>query len=156
VGIIEATGYKADLDWLDPWVRDLLADESTAPNLRIPYLLSRGSVLSRRLPTLGFVGFYEGPYWGVMELQARLLARSWAKRGSEQLQSLVPELYKYDDTKRMQEAMNQRSLQVPQFWMADYVGLLEEFARETEVSRDDSLFGGQTGPAFPPIHRRKK
>jgi hypothetical protein len=61
----------------------------------------------------------------------------------------VPDLYKYDDTKRMQEAMNQRSLQVPQFWMADYVGLMEEFARETGVSRDDSLFGGQMGPAFP-------
>ncbi|CAG5174732.1 uncharacterized protein ALTATR162_LOCUS10902 [Alternaria atra] len=149
VGIIEATGYKADLDWLDSRVRALLAEDNTTPNLRIPYLLSRGSVLSRRVPTIGFVGFYEGPYWGVMEMQARLLAQSWAKPEAEQSQSRVPDLYKYDDTKRMQEAMNQRSLQVPQFWMADYVGLMEEFARETGVSRDDSLFGGQMGPAFP-------
>ncbi|CAN9425111.1 unnamed protein product [Alternaria alternata] len=149
VGIIEATGYKADLDWLDPCVRGLLAEDSTAPNSRIPYLLSRGSVFSQRVPTIGFVGFYEGPYWGVMEMQARLLAQSWAKRDSEQLPSLFSELHRYDDTKRMQEAMNQKSLQVPQFWMADYVGLIEEFARGTGASRDDSLLGGQTGPTFP-------
>ncbi|KAG9196644.1 hypothetical protein G6011_01765 [Alternaria panax] len=153
VGIVEATGYKADLDWLDPSVRGLLADDSTAQNLRIPYLLSRGSVFSQRIPTIGFVGFYEGPYWGVMELQARLLAQNWTKQESVQSPSRVPELYKFDDTKRMQEAMNQKSLQVPQFWMADYVGLMEEFARETGVSRDDSVFGGQAGPAFPSRYR---
>jgi hypothetical protein len=148
-GIIEATGYKADLDWLDSRVRALLADENTNHNLRIPYLLSRGSVFSRQVPTIGFVGFYEGPYWGMMEMQARLLAQSWTKRDAEQSSSPVSALYTYDDTKRMQEAMNQRSLQVPQFWMADYVGLMEEFARGTGVSRDDSLFDGQTGPAIP-------
>ncbi len=149
VGIIEATGYRADLDWLDVHVRTLLADHDTTPNSRIPYLLSRGSIFSRKIPTIGFVGFYEGPYWGVMEMQARILAQRWAKREAEQFESLVPDLYEYDDTKRMQEAINQRSLQVPQFWMADYVGLMEELSREAGVSRNDTVFGGQSGPAFP-------
>jgi hypothetical protein len=95
------------------------------------------------------VGFYEGPYWGVMEMQARLLAQRWTKQEPEHLASLTSDLYKFDDTKHMQQAIDQKSLQVPQFWMADYVGLMEEFARETRASRDDTLFGGQSGPAFP-------
>ncbi|KAI4707045.1 hypothetical protein J4E89_008380 [Alternaria sp. Ai002NY15] len=153
VGIIEATGYKADLDWLDARVQSLLADGSDNPNPRIPYILSRGSVFSQQIPTIGFVGFYEGPYWGMMEMQARLLAQRWAKREPEQSATLSSALYTYDDTRHMQNAMGQRSLQVPQFWMADYVGLMEEFARETGVSRDDTLFGSQSGPAFPSRYR---
>lgn len=85
----------------------------------------------------------------MMEMQARLLAQSWTKQDAEHSSSSVSALHTYDDTKRMQQAINHRSLQVPQFWMADYVGLMEEFARGTGISRDDSLFDGQTGPAFP-------
>ncbi|KAI0586917.1 Pyr-redox-3 multi-domain protein [Pyrenophora tritici-repentis] len=150
VGIIEATGYKADLNWLDSRVRDLLDDDDAAPNARIPYLLSRGSILASRVPTIGFVGFYEGPYWGVMELQAQFLAQTWAKLESTKAIGLPDrEIYRTNSTKDMRVAMKENPLQIPQFWMADYVGLMEEFARETKVTRADSAFNGQTGPAFP-------
>jgi hypothetical protein len=33
--------------------------------------------------------------------------------------------------------------------MADYIGLLEEFSRSAGLLRDDSVLGGQSGPAFP-------
>ncbi|EUC38588.1 hypothetical protein COCCADRAFT_608 [Bipolaris zeicola 26-R-13] len=150
-GIIEATGYKTDLDWLDPQVRELLNDKDTPPNARIPFVLSRGSIFANKFPTLGFVGFYEGPYWGVMETQARFLAEAWAKQEiTTLLESPDREIYKPDSAKYMREAMKKDPLQVPQFWMSDYVGLIEEFAREAGLSRDDSAFDGkQTGPAFP-------
>jgi len=151
VGIIEATGYKVDLGWLDTRVRDLLNDDNdAAPNMRIPYLLSRGSVLASQVPTIGFVGFYEGPYWGVMELQAQFLAQTWAQLKPTKPMDLPDrDVYKSDATKQMRVAMKEKPLQIPQFWMADYVGLMEEFARETKTTRDDSAFKGQTGPAFP-------
>ncbi|KNG49273.1 hypothetical protein TW65_04254 [Stemphylium lycopersici] len=156
VGIIEATGYRADLDWLDPHVKDLLNDESATPNVRIPFLLTRGSILASRVPTIGFIGFYEGPYWGVMETQARFLAKAWVKRQSTDSLDLPDlEIYKEEATVRMREAMSERSLQVPQFWMSDYVGLVEELAREAGLLRDDSAFDGQTGPAFPSRYQGK-
>ena len=43
----------------------------------------------------------------------------------------------------------EESLQVPQFWMADYVGIVEEIAREAGVKRVDAAFDGQKGPIFP-------
>ena len=100
------------------------------------------------LPTIGFVGFYEGPYWGVMEMQARFIAQTWATYNPEYRPDR--DIHQHYVTERMRHAMRYEwSLQVPQFWMADYVGLIEEFARETGITRDDSAFGGQAGPAFP-------
>jgi hypothetical protein len=155
-GIIEATGYKSDLSWLDSRVQYIL-NEGAAPNARIPFPLSRGSILSSRIPTIGFIGFYEGPFWGVMEMQARFLAETWALHPPSE-QGTLPDrdVYTHNTTKSVQEAINNRSLQVPQFWMADYVGLLEEFAREAGATRDDSVFDGhQAGPAFPARYQSK-
>ncbi|KAF1836790.1 FAD/NAD(P)-binding domain-containing protein [Decorospora gaudefroyi] len=150
VGIIEATGYKTDLDWLEPSVKDLLHDENATSNPRVPYLLTRGSILAPRIPTIGFVGFYEGPYWGFMEMQARFIAETWAKH-EPVAPGLLPQrdIYQNHVTKRMQEEMNEKSLQIPQFWMSDYLGLMEELAREVGVTRDNSVLGDQTGPVFP-------
>jgi hypothetical protein len=39
--------------------------------------LNVNGVLGREEPTLGFVGFYRSPYWGVMEMQARFLGKYW-------------------------------------------------------------------------------
>ncbi|KAK1919769.1 hypothetical protein P3342_002062 [Pyrenophora teres f. teres] len=85
-----------------------------------------------------------------MELQAQFLAQTWAKLESTKTMGLPDrDIYKDDAAKNMRVAMKENALQIPQFWMADYVGLMEEFARETKVTRNDSTFKGQTGPAFP-------
>ncbi len=102
------------------------------------------------IPSIGFVGFYEGPYWGVMEMQARFIAQIWAKYGTELESSPKVEIFEKDTTESMRHAIRHEwSMQVPQFWMADYVGLVEEFARGVGVARDDSAFDGQSGPIFP-------
>ncbi|EEY16267.1 conserved hypothetical protein [Verticillium alfalfae VaMs.102] len=43
----------------------------------LPLALGFHGTQHRDLPTLGFVGFYRSPYWGVMEMQARFLAALW-------------------------------------------------------------------------------
>jgi hypothetical protein len=148
VGIIEATGYQSDLSWLDPQVQNMIGYDASSTNLRIPPSLSRGSIFCARAPTIGFIGFYPGPYWGVMEAQALLLAETWSKPNFAHLPDR--DIYKHDTTEAMQFAINNKSLQVPQFWMGDYVGLMEELAREAGTTRSDTAFGGQqTGPIFP-------
>ncbi|KAJ4345098.1 hypothetical protein N0V95_005911 [Ascochyta clinopodiicola] len=147
VGIIEATGYKVGLNYIHDKPKGFLYPDATCP--RIPFLLTRGSVLSD-ISTLGFVGFYEGPYWGVMEMQARFIANTWFKSTPDIDNPTRAALNQLDTTERMRHNMRfEGSLEVPQFWMADYIGLVEEFAREAGVKRVDTGFDGQKGPAFP-------
>lgn len=79
---------------------------------------------------LGFVGFYRGPWFGVMEMQARYLGQLW---------SGDPQVTNTTDTA---DGMNGRppdstneNLPRGQFPMADYVGLMESLARKTGVRR---------------------
>jgi len=146
-GIIEATGYLPNLGFLDQSVLSLLGPDPTCP--RVPLLLSRGSVFAKEIPTLAFVGFYEGPYWSVMEMQARLVADTWSREDNDGNFMRDAAIYRQTEAEEMRRAIKERSLQVPQFWMMDYVGLVEEFARLTSTQRNDTSFGGQSGPAFP-------
>lgn len=85
-----------------------------------------------------------------MELQARFIAKTWSRSEAVATDSASTRLSELDTTERMRhEIIIGRSLQVPQFWMADYVGLVEEIAREAGVNRADAVFGGQKGPIFP-------
>ncbi|KAI8936083.1 hypothetical protein NX059_007582 [Plenodomus lindquistii] len=148
-GIIEATGFKVDLDYLDATVKAHLDfDPSCA---RIPFRFTQASTVG--LPNLAAVGFYEGPFWGVMEMQARYIADIWA-RGATLLDNLDKSpksgSFSGDVVGEMREAMKDEcALQVPQFWMSDYVGFVEQFAREVGIARNDQGFGHQLGPAFP-------
>jgi hypothetical protein len=146
-GVIEATGYKTNLDFFDENLRQLLSYDYMCP--RIPLLLSRGSVFAPKIPSLAFVGFYEGPYWSVMELQARFVMETWMKEEqASTLRTRQDKIFQQHEAEAMRQALTTRSLQVPQFWMADYVGLVEEFARLTGVERNDSALGIGVGPAF--------
>lgn len=151
MAIIEALGYKVGLDYLHDTPKGFLYPDSSCP--RIPFLLTRGSMLSDN-PTLGFVGFYEGPYWGIMEVQARYIADSWFKSTPDPMNPTRAGLNQLDTTERMRYQLRfEGSLQVPQFWMADYVGIIEEIAREAGVKRIDAAFSGQKGPIFPSRYR---
>jgi hypothetical protein len=150
--IIEATGYSSSPHFLlcsrDPGqVRHRAQYDEECP--RVPLLLSRGSVFVEHMPTIGFVGYYEGPYWSVMEQQARLIADTWTTEAyTNMARSHTDIVYQRDDAENMRAAMKVKSLQVPQFWQADYVGLVEEFARHNSITRHDTTFGAQAGPAF--------
>ena len=75
--IIACTGYRSHLDFLAPEILETLQYEesdSFAP------LVMCHDTFHPKLPGLGFVGMYRGPYFGVMELQARLLAGLFSKQ----------------------------------------------------------------------------
>ncbi|KAF2644334.1 hypothetical protein P280DRAFT_466975 [Massarina eburnea CBS 473.64] len=141
VGIIEATGFQTHLEYLADDVKKALDYDSSCS--RVPFLLSPGSIFSPNVPSLAFVGFYEGPYWEVMEMQARLVAQRWGE--CAEVASLD-----ISQTQEVREAIKRRQPNVPQFWMADYVGLVDEFSRLSGVKRNDTLFeDSQKGPVFP-------
>jgi hypothetical protein len=145
VAVIEATGYDVNLSYLSDEVKtDLQFDPDCS---RLPLILGKGSVFnagSRFKEELAFVGFYEGPYWGVMEAQSHLIAEAWA--------GVIPSdstLYSPTEQLSLRKSILTRDLDVPQFWMSDYVGLVEEISRLGGISRTDSGFAGQAGPIFP-------
>ena len=142
-GVIEATGFQSHLTYLSTRVKQALEHDPDTP--RIPFVLSRGSIFSENIPSMAFVGFYQGPYWGVMDLQAKTIAQRWECEADS---SSAMEKLDTSDSRLMRQAIKEKKLEVPQFWMADYVGLIEEFARSAGLQRDDTAFG-QGGPVFP-------
>ena len=149
--IVLATGftpYKA-LSFLPDAV--LSALEYSENNSFSPLLLDDMGTSHADIPDLGFVGFYRGPYWGVMEMQARFLARNWARDDNSVLAT---------DTRAVerQRARELRNVDCGQFPMGDYVGLMESFARDLEMSRvsvSDSGSEKRTGPVFPARYTQK-
>lgn len=79
-------------------------------------------------------------------MQARIIADTWSKGNDF---SRTAAIYQSTEAEAMRRAIADRSLQVPQFWMMDYVGLVEEFARLSCTKRNDTTFSGQSGPVFP-------
>ncbi|PVI00407.1 hypothetical protein DM02DRAFT_395380 [Periconia macrospinosa] len=145
VGIIEATGYQVHLDYLSNQVKERLDYDPRCS--RVPLLFSPGSIFNPNVPNLAFIGFYEGPYWAVMEMQARLVAQAWDDLSEKEARVQDVDM---SQSLSVREAVKNGAPEVPQFWMADYVGLTDEFARLTGVERHDSSFDGrQKGPAFP-------
>ncbi|KAF2242653.1 hypothetical protein BU26DRAFT_129889 [Trematosphaeria pertusa] len=143
-GIIEASGYQVHLNYLSDRVKKALDYD---PNCRrLPFLLSHGAVFNPNVPQMAFIGFYEGPYWGFMEAQARLVAQAW---NPDSGQAARPETSDLSESRLIRQAIKDRALDLPQFSMGDYVGLMEEFSRATNVERHDYALGLQEGPAFP-------
>ena len=152
--VVMATGLtpQRSLEWLPQDVLDTLQHDKE--HHRIPLILQHGSYSHSGLPELGFVGFYEGPYWGIMEMQARMLVQEWAfpikgnvmdkatsneARESERQQMLA-----------LRAALTSEPESFSQFWMGDYVGFMEFFARVLSIDRTElDGFEERGGPLVP-------
>ncbi|KAH8815433.1 flavin-containing monooxygenase-like protein [Xylogone sp. PMI_703] len=140
--VVLATGFSANesLDFLPESVLSILQYDPSASEF--PVALSVHSTLNAKLPTLGFVGFYRSPYWGVMEMQARYLDRLWS--GDEHAQKILQE----DST--MQAMVELRTDERrAQFPMGDYMYLMESLGDATVVKRRGPEEGKRTGIVFP-------
>ncbi|RAK97122.1 uncharacterized protein BO80DRAFT_468030 [Aspergillus ibericus CBS 121593] len=133
--IITATGYTpfSALSFLSPSVLSTLEYSTKDPFL--PLILDGKGTSHADIPDLGFVGFYRGPYWGAMEMQARSLASTWARDSGpyfshEQLLQRSTER----DFLRSLRSNNQGSHR-SQFPMGDYIGLMESLARDLNIPR---------------------
>ncbi|KDQ08536.1 hypothetical protein BOTBODRAFT_59266 [Botryobasidium botryosum FD-172 SS1] len=129
--IVMATGFRTSLPFLDQSVIDTISFDPN--NLLIPAPLYR-CVFHPSLPTAAFVGMYRGPYFGVIELQARWVAAVFSgrlPRPSEkaQLEGIELEKQLRDHVPRTQ------------FPHSDYVGLMHDLSSELNID----------APAIPPV-----
>ena len=142
--VILATGFDAtpSLSFLP---KDTLNSLHFDPNCEeFPLALNVHTVINRSLPTLGFVGFYRSPYWGVMEMQARYLAKLWS--GDERASIALAEDRTMDPMLKLRR--DPRRAQFPM----DYVYLMESFASILGIKRHESdpTKDTRTGLVFPP------
>lgn len=148
-GVVYATGYTP-MPILDIFSQEVKQELEHHPEShRLPLILHAYNTFHPGIPQLGFVGYYEAPYWSVMELQARLLVQVWsdivAPRNDKyrHMQEAIPTLEKMRD---LRSAMLEKQPDVPQYWNNDNVGLLEEISTELGIRRCDEGFGAQKGP----------
>jgi dimethylaniline monooxygenase (N-oxide forming) len=131
--VILSTGFTSSLPFFDPPVLDAIGFDGS--DQLQPKLLHR-TMLHPDLPGLSFVGHYRGPYFPVMELQARWLA-----------QVLAGELPMPDRATMLAGIAEERMLRAqeprPQFPHADFVAMADMLAREAgvfpELPADDPL-----------------
>ncbi len=150
--VVYATGYTAStaLRFLPDEVKTQLEFDAACP--RLPLLLESGFLTHTALiPDLAFIGFSDGPYWGVMEMQARTTAKRWAPDMDSGLGVRVD----LDSAKVLsgmhdfRHAMAHDKLAVPQNLFGDYVGLMEQSSRELNLERVDLKWGEREGPICP-------
>ncbi|RYP08635.1 hypothetical protein DL764_001763 [Monosporascus ibericus] len=133
--VVLATGFdpSPSISFLPTGVLDTLSHSPSHPNL--PVALAFHGTHHPSLPTLGFVGFYRSPYWGVMEMQARFLAQLWAAPTPSPALRHALEM---DDSIRRTLALRSDP-RASQFPMGDYAFLMQEFARALGVTASPPL-----------------
>ncbi|GFF47029.1 flavin-containing monooxygenase FMO GS-OX-like 8 [Aspergillus udagawae] len=152
-GIVLATGFTPfpSLAFLPEDV--LSALEYSPEDSFFPLILDGKGTTNANIPDLGFVGFYRGPYWGVMEMQARSLAHTWARADTEHgIQFSAQELESKARERQSVRAYRNADpdLHRGQFPMGDYTGLMESFARDLGICRAPLLeLNERPGPVVP-------
>ncbi|KAI9728932.1 MAG: hypothetical protein M1828_000017 [Chrysothrix sp. TS-e1954] len=158
--VVFANGYTTEqtLSILSPSILGSLDHDPSCS--RLPLKLHECQTHNPDVPGLGFIGFYEGPYWGVMEMQARMLRERWMSSHLANDNNNAPEEQFEDSSKQegIRQAMKERNPQVPQYWMADYLGIMEQatdlLASSSSSSsssgcREDGGFAKAEGPITP-------
>ncbi len=152
--VVMATGFtpQASLDWLPKEILETLQYDGIHD--RIPVVLQHGSYCHPKISNLGFVGFYEGPYWGIMEMQARLLVRNWASCTDRDTSNVSTDTHAKESQSQQMLALRLALKDEPesfsQFWMGDYVGFMESFARDLQIARAElEGFEERGGPLVP-------
>lgn len=143
--VIFATGFEAtpSLDFLPSDILQALQLDPTGDEF--PLALNVHSVVSRKFPSLGFVGFYRSAYWGVIEMQARFLGKLWS--GDEVAAKALAEDTTIDTMLKLRG--DPRRAQFP---MGDYAYLMESFSEILRIKRwePSNDASSRTGQVFPP------
>ena len=146
--VILCTGFSTELACLDPATLGTLGFNGL--DQLQPKLLHR-NMFHPDLPGLTFVGHYRGPYFPVMELQSRWIARILA--GELPTPDRITMLAGVAEEKAMRARMPR-----PQFPHGDFVGLADGLAREigvfpTLADSDPLLVRVMQGPLVPAQYR---
>lgn len=141
--VVLATGFDASpsLDFLPDEILQTLQFEPDCDEF--PLALNVNCAANRPIPSLGFVGFYRSPYWGVMEMQARYLGKLWS--GDESAAKALEEDKTMDTMLKLR-----RDPRRAQFPMGDYAYLMESFASILGIKRFQPEDGNtRTGLVLP-------
>jgi len=145
--VVYATGYSPTtaLGMLPTNEKEALHYDPTS--MRLPLILHQWQTTTKlNSSNLALIGFYEGPYWPIMEMQARLTASRWLDNKSppqkpqEEASNLLS----------LRKSMQARDLDIPQYWFGDYLGYMEELARELQLRRNDGPFASEREGAVSP------
>ncbi|PQE18351.1 hypothetical protein CJF31_00003011 [Rutstroemia sp. NJR-2017a BVV2] len=128
--VIFASGFDAapSVSFLTEDILHHLSFDRTSEEF--PLALNVHSTVNASIPSLGFVGFYRSPYWGVLEMQARFLSKLWS--GDAQAKKTLAE----DDTLDKMVALREDPRKA-QFPMGDYAYLMESFSRAVGIQRQE-------------------
>ena len=152
VGVVFANGYTPApaLEFLSEPVKQSL--EYDPNDLRLP-LLNFDDLISTHpaVPEAGFMGFYEGPFWGVLEAQARILARKWASdNGNRSIGERTEDSKKREHALReVRKAVKSEKARVPQYIFSDYLAALEQTSRDLSLERNENGWGPRDGQVIP-------
>ena len=138
--IILATGFdaKPSHDFLTEATLEELQFDPTRDDF--PLALNVNGTVNHLIPSLGFVGFYRSPYWGVMEMQARYIGKLWS--GDSQAAKALIEDKTMDNMLKLRG--DPRRAQFP---MGDYAYLMESLSDILGITRFEAR--GETGPDAP-------
>lgn len=124
--IIFATGYQLDLPFFDQSIKQSLSFEQK--DQLQPVLLHK-CTFHPELHNMAFVGMYRGPYFAIMELQAR-----WATMvfSGKALLPTTDEMLNGVEEERKIREQNPR----PQFPHGDYIAFADSLAQEIGMPKD--------------------
>ncbi|KAI1175060.1 hypothetical protein F4777DRAFT_551789 [Nemania sp. FL0916] len=139
--VIVATGFdpSPSISFLPSPILEVLSHSPAHPNL--PVALAFHGTHHPTLPTLGFVGFYRSPYWGVMEMQARFVTRLFREHAEGAASARPPALQAAltnDDSIQRTLALRDDA-RCSQFPMGDYAFLMQEFAAALELPKSPTI-----------------
>ncbi|KAK4506949.1 hypothetical protein PRZ48_000682 [Zasmidium cellare] len=134
--VLFANGYSpaSAVDFLDDEVKQALHYDPQS--LRLPLILEGWQTTAAKIPELALLGFYEGPYWPMIEMQARYTAERWISESDT-------EAHHYEETEKLldlRKTMQEKGLDVPQYWFGDYAGYMEEVAAHLKLERNNGSF----------------
>jgi cation diffusion facilitator CzcD-associated flavoprotein CzcO len=141
--IIACTGYQCSLQFLDPEILQELQYDKT--DAFVP-IISCYDTFHPQLPNFGMVGMYKGPYFGVMELQAQLLARRWMLSAAlpPMMDSVLADALRASETRRHHVP----KAQFPHF---DYIGLMDHLSSLLNPIPTESRFSCEKGEMVTPL-----
>ncbi|KAK6543397.1 hypothetical protein TWF694_000144 [Orbilia ellipsospora] len=138
--VVLATGFDAASS-VSFFSDELNRKLSTAKgDLNNTVALALHNTLHPDIPNLGFVGFYRSPYWGVMEMQARVVTTIFSAGGldSPALPHTLIEALKNDTSIERTLALR-TDPRASQFPMGDYAWLMQEFGAALGLERKPHL-----------------
>ena len=136
--LVLCTGYRADIPYFDSNSQQLLRFDADDPMQ--PFLMHK-TVFHPQFPQMAFVGMYRGPFFGVIELQARMACMTFS--GKIPSPSEIVMLKGIDDERKIREAFPR-----PQFPHVDYVRFSDELASDIGVLPDFEKLKTDDPPLF--------